>query len=117
VLRALWQRRCYATTGARILLEFAVDGHPMGAELRRAPGDAQVTARVVGEGPVSTVELLQDDRVADRQSGGGRRIVEYRHSVRLEPARTSHLYLRVTQEDGQVAWASPVWVTTEEEGG
>jgi hypothetical protein len=117
VLRALWQRRCYATTGARILLEFAVDDHPMGAEFRRAPGDAQVTARVVGEGPVGTVELIQENRVVDRQTGGGRRIVEYWHSVRLDPGRTSHLYLRVTQEDGQVAWASPVWVTAEETAG
>ena len=31
---ALWHRRCYATTGKRIILEFSVDGEPMGSLIR-----------------------------------------------------------------------------------
>jgi hypothetical protein len=33
VFASLYNRRVYATTGARILLDFVINGHPMGSEL------------------------------------------------------------------------------------
>jgi len=39
VLDSMVEGRCYATTGERIILNFEVDGRPMGSELAHAPGD------------------------------------------------------------------------------
>jgi hypothetical protein len=110
ILRSLWQRRCYATTGARMVVEFAVDGHPMGTEFTCPAGSLAVSARVVGEAPIATVELIQDNRVV-HTARGSHRVLQYRHTVTLGPGQTTFLYLRVTQDDGHVAWASPVWIT------
>ena len=38
ILAALRARRCYATTGARMILDFRVEGRPMGEELETACG-------------------------------------------------------------------------------
>jgi Protein of unknown function (DUF3604) len=58
----LWQalklRRCYATTGERILLDFDVSGHPMGAE-----GEVEslplLRAVVRGTAPLEAVEFFR----------------------------------------------------------
>jgi len=59
---ALWEalqnRRCYATTGARILLDFAVDGHSMGTEIF-SNGPRTVTFRVIGTEPIERVDLFR----------------------------------------------------------
>lgn len=55
---ALRERRSWATTGARILLELALEGAPLGSEVR-LEGPPSFTIRVEGTGPLETVELLR----------------------------------------------------------
>ena len=106
VLDALRARRCYATSGARIMLEVDVEGAPMGAEIRhRGP---LFHVRVRGTAPVTRLSIIQDGREVRAVSGG--RDLSCRHRVVVEGAR-SHCYARVLQVDGEMAWSSPVWVT------
>jgi hypothetical protein len=58
VWEALRARRCYGTTGQRILLEVTADGHPMGAEFTAA-GPPEVSVRVWGTAPVERVDLFR----------------------------------------------------------
>jgi hypothetical protein len=62
---ALWARRCYATTGERIVLWLEADGQPMGSELtaRRPP---RIRAEVAGTAPLDTVALFDRDREVRR---------------------------------------------------
>lgn len=57
---ALWagmyERRCYATTGERILLDFDCDGHPYGTEYTAA-GPPTINFRVEGTTSLDTVEI------------------------------------------------------------
>lgn len=56
VWEAIRSRRCYATTGERIILWVEADGHPMGAEFTAtAPPEFRVT--VVGTAPLECVEI------------------------------------------------------------
>ncbi len=65
VFAALKARRCYATTGPRIDLEFAVDGQPMGS-LLSAPsatgGQVEVRARVRGTAPIEALQVFRGKR-------------------------------------------------------
>lgn len=54
---ALRARRCYATSGARILLWVEVDGQPMGAEYETG-GQPLVKVSAEGTAPVEQVDLL-----------------------------------------------------------
>lgn len=72
-LEALKARRCYATTGARIVLRTEMDGHPMGSE--PATGSKpRISASVIGTAPLESVELFR----------GMERL--YTHPVRATPA-------------------------------
>lgn len=53
---ALAARRCYGTTGARIILEFDIDGHPMGSIVENAN---TLSARAVGAAPLELLQLFR----------------------------------------------------------
>ncbi|MBI3972606.1 MAG: DUF3604 domain-containing protein [Chloroflexi bacterium] len=116
ILAALWARRCYATTGARMLLDFQVDEHMMGEAFETAAEDVRLMARAVGDGPLARLEMVLNNAVVHthRVRDGDRRVAALEITVPLAPVgagATTYVYLRVTQVDGQVGWSSPVWVT------
>ena len=112
IYEALHARRCYATTGARIVLRFTVNGAPMGSELRcDAEAERLIEVSVVGTDAIERVELVRDGQVIARHRAatpGSRVAFSYRDHAPLDGA--AYYYPRVLQVDGHQAWASPVWV-------
>ncbi|MCD6406227.1 MAG: CehA/McbA family metallohydrolase, partial [Planctomycetes bacterium] len=111
VFDALYERRCYATTGARIYLDFRLGGQLMGSEIeaeRSAALPYEIT--VAGTAALSSVEIVtQSGEETIRRHAGA-------DFVRLDGERTfdrenAWMYVRVTQIDKQMAWSSPVWVS------
>lgn len=110
IWKALWNRRVYGTTGARIVLEFFADGLPMGTEYfpLRPP---RLEGRVLGTAPLRRVELIRGERGSFRvvwASSGGRE-ADF-DLVDEDPPGERLYYLRVEQEDGHCAWSSPIWL-------
>ncbi len=66
---AIWQalraRRCYATTGARILLDWRADGHPMGETLA-ASQPPTFAVRVAGTAEIERIEIWRGTELAYR---------------------------------------------------
>jgi hypothetical protein len=113
VFDALYARRCYATTGPRIWLDFTVAGEVMGAEAYRKAGETlPIVVSVEGTAPIASVELLKlvggDFRVAHTLGGTGSSSVSATITDRLD--EPTIYYLRVRQDDGEMAWTSPVWI-------
>ena len=107
LVEALRQRRTYATTGARILLEFSVSGLAMGAA-GSAPV-AHCSGTVHGVAPVRAIEVVKDGEVVWSQAPGQLDArFEWRDPAVVESQHS--YYLHVLQVDGQQAWSSPVWV-------
>lgn len=108
--RALWNRRVYGTTGARIVLELFADGLPMGTEYFCA-GNPRLQGRVLGTAGLRSAELLRHDRrgyaVAWRGSGAAEAAFDF---VDKDLDGEGFYYLRVEQEDGHCAWSSPIWI-------
>jgi hypothetical protein len=57
IFKALQQRRCYGTTGPRLLLDFKANGEPMGTEIR-SDEPVELTAEVIGTGPLEALVLF-----------------------------------------------------------
>ena len=55
---ALKARRCYGTTGQRILLDVTADGKPMGAAYQ-ASQPPEISVKVVGTAPIERVDLFR----------------------------------------------------------
>jgi len=124
VFQAIRQRRTYGTTGCRLILDFAVNGVPMGGELRLSPGNAaRLTGAITATGPLRFIEILRGDmdaqewRIAHRQWFAGNAPTQLALDWTDEAPPTNGLYyVRVRQRDivhGRIAmaWSSPVWVT------
>ncbi|MGC9316547.1 MAG: DUF3604 domain-containing protein, partial [Armatimonadota bacterium] len=105
---ALWNRRCYGTSGARIALEFEVDGAPMGSILTGEHPRPCIDVAVTGTEAVALVEVMRGREVLYEHTGVGATV---RFTVADEqPPERGTYYVRVTQADGEMAWSSPIWI-------
>lgn len=117
---ALWNRRTYATRGERILLHFTVQGEMMGGEvaLQASEEPRRIAISVAGTAPIERIDLIHNGSTLRSWTGKGRwdLAVDFEHDEALEglPAspESNYYYARVTQEDGAVAWSSPIRVAT-----
>jgi len=109
VFDALYARRCYATTGVRIYLDFRLEGKLMGSELGARRG-ASLGYKIVvgGTDRIARIELIQNSRRGTVWTYDGRDFV--RIGGELEFAESGWTYVRVTQADRNMAWSSPIWV-------
>jgi len=87
---AFWARRCYGTTGERIILRVHADGHPMGAEFT-ASAPPQIEVEVLGTAPLDTLELRRGTEV----------VYEY-PLVKANPGERP--LLRLAWEGARVRW-------------
>jgi hypothetical protein len=136
IFEAIRNRRNYATTGARIVLEFTANGEPMGSILKATPL-ATLDVRVEGTAPIDRVEIVRNLRdtfaaVRMRQSPGepdgeyvlydpkdpqgvnwrpakDTRRISFTVTDTPDAAGETSWYVRVTQADGEQAWSSPIW--------
>jgi hypothetical protein len=82
IWEALRARRCYGTSGPRIVVEVAVDGHPIGSTPLLF-GRPEVAVRVHGTAPLDTIELRRGLETV------------YTHVVRPAPASDDPWRVRV----------------------
>ncbi len=111
IFDALVNRRTYATTGVRMILEFSVNGVMMGGELDLDDPEAERVIRIhaIGEGPIEHMKIVKNNEdLVVRECSGEE---EYFEFVDVDPAEDGDwYYVRVVQEDEETGWSSPVWV-------
>lgn len=122
IIDALYHRRCYATTGERIIIEFYVSGVAMGSEISisQKPGlkiNRHISGCVAGTNIIKKIELVRNGDILHTIYPEKDYInYEYDDMTNFEDSALvvnslsfSFYYLRVYQEDA-MAWSSPVWV-------
>jgi len=125
LFEALKNRCCYATTGARMIVGFTVAGARMGSELstKTKPGlvlNRHISGYAAGTAPFKEIAILRNgtplktfhpkeyhfDFAYDDMEDLSKSAL---HSPDDRPAFVFY-YVRVVQEDGHIAWSSPIWV-------
>lgn len=110
VFDALYCRRTYGTTGEPIAMDFRVNGVIMGGEipegdLKEAP---EICVEATGTTRLVRIVIIRDGRVAHvRMCDSPSERVVWRDQ---EYGSAGYYYARIEQEDGEMAWSSPVWV-------
>jgi hypothetical protein len=111
IWESLAKRQVYGTTGARILLEFTLNGYPMGSEIPdkdlHIPRLGQIY--VLGTAVLISVEVIKNNEVMERFPCTGL-MEEYTFSDETYGTPGDYYYVRVTQSDGHQAWSSPIWL-------
>ena len=127
VWKGLWERHCYGTTGARIIVEFDLNGRPMGSVLpssEELESARKLRVAVHGMAKIKTIEVVRNNKEVHTVSPGALDAEfewtdkEPLKGINLPPTVHSpesftFYYLRITQEDGEMAWVSPVWILSE----
>ena len=113
IFDALKARRVYGTTGARILLDFRVNGSLMGEEAA-ASKENVVHISVQGTDRIESIRLVRDGQTANEWTGLGYQAdIDWIDHTDLSPAGGDHYYYCViSQADGEMAWSSPVFCRT-----
>ena len=106
------RRHCYGATD-NIIMDFRSGGHLMGDEFSVPPG-TPVTLNVVVHGtrPVARVDVIKDFVYVYSTEPNSPRVAFAWTDNEARPDGLSWYYVRAIQEDGQLAWASPIWVQT-----
>lgn len=125
----MWERRVVATTGPRMYLYYTIEGKPMGSEIipSRYPGLLQQRRFHIefhGTAPIERIDIIRNNSIVHSiYAGGSDYTGEWEDKTRLETIFMSptqfttvpfvFYYVRVLQQDGEIAWASPVWILLE----
>lgn len=106
IFQALYQRHCYATTGARIAVNFQINGKLPGDILEKTDR-LNVTAIVAGTDIITCLELIYNGSVIHQFEANKTDV-----SIQLEipEVKDGYYYLRVNQVDGNRAWTSPIYI-------
>ena len=111
IFKALWERRCYATTGARIILEFFLNDAPMGSEIQlEASTERKLKICAEACSLVQKLVIIKNAReihVAEPKQESAS--IEWADSKGKE-RESDYYYVRLIQDDGEMAWSSPIWV-------
>jgi hypothetical protein len=107
IMDAIRKRHTYAATD-NIVLEFWMGDHFMGDEFRSADvPPARIKVR--GTAKVAKVSIIRNGKYVYETKPDQQEVTPEYRDKSPEPG-TSYYYARVEQEDGQIAWASPIWV-------
>lgn len=121
VLEALRTRKVYATSGPRILLESRIGDaiNPNRIQSSLLTSDSEYALEVSGTAPITRVLFVrgiatdagiavETDTIALNRQGS---LMDVRTSTRIGTMPDgSWVYARIEQEDGALAWSSPVFV-------
>ena len=118
---ALHDRRCYATTWARILVSFFINNSIMGSELH-INGERKISGEVIGTADLKSVEIIRNNKVIHcinpKSDEAKVDFIDKENfsDICLKPEVFSSepfifYYLRVIQKDEHWAMSSPIWIS------
>lgn len=123
---AVYNRSCYATTGEKIILGLSLAGLPMGSEISTATKhglrvNRHLSGYVAGTGNIAKLEIVRNGKVIKTFEGDGKYWLQFTYDdmtpiekvvidAKDKKPPFVYYYIRLIQEDGNMAWSSPIWV-------
>jgi hypothetical protein len=107
ILAALKQRRCYAATD-NIIADVQSGRHLMGEEFK-TDAPPKLTMHFVGTQAIARIDVLRDSKVVHTIKPGKKEYDGDWTDPQPE-AGVHYYYVRLEQENGELAWTSPMWI-------
>lgn len=109
ILEALRQRHSYGATD-NILLEVKMGDKMMG-DIFESSIAAALDIYVVGTDRVQQIDIIKNCKIVDTLKPAQKEVrLNWKDSAHGEQ-KENHYYVRIMQEDGELAWSSPMWIT------
>ena len=104
---SLHARRTYAATD-NIIVDFQSGGHAMGEEFTTTE-PPRIDVRIIGTGEIQQVDIIKDNTFIYTAHPDVSEVTFTYTDADIEPG-THYYYVRVIQQDNNMAWGSPIWV-------
>ena len=105
---SLYARRTYAAT-ENIIVDFQCQGHAMGEELETTQ-TPRLEIGVIGTTKIKQLDIIKNNKIVYTAHPDVQELSMTYTDQAAEPGE-SYYYVRVIQDDDNMAWASPIWVT------
>lgn len=109
IIDAFKKRHSYAATDNIVLIVRSGD-HLMGDEFETSERPT-LAIEAHGTAPIARLHIIRDNKYLDTIEPGERDVKRTFTDMDAAAGKTSYYYVRVEQEDGNLAWASPMWIT------
>jgi hypothetical protein len=126
IWNALNQRRCYGTTGARVIIEFYVEKFFMGEliNLKDHPDlkhKREIRVKVISPILIEKIELIRNNSIIKTYNVDSKIIdsnindsdsfenIAFNHSI-IENEKFIFYYPRIFLSNKNMAWSSPIWI-------
>jgi hypothetical protein len=110
VFDALRNRRIFASTGVKMRMGFKVNGALMGSEIT-CEGPPKIDIDLIVPHDIRWVDLVRSNQNILRYGGESLQTFFSHTDEECPVGETVWYYPRVIFESGDMAWASPIWVT------
>ena len=107
VYEAIKNRRCYATTGAPILLDIDCGGHMMGSVVKGQKSPPAFDIRCEGANSLREIRVVKNGNIAHVHPCCGAFGASFSYVDREYDGKDANYYIRVVQADMESAWSSP----------
>ncbi len=109
IMQAIYLRRIYAATD-NILADVRVGDHFMGEEFDVSDPPV-LTVKLWGSANFARVHVIKDNQYVYTVEPGTRNVDFSWRDNGAQKGKTSFYYVRGEQADGELVWASPMWIT------
>lgn len=107
ILASIRKRHTYGGTD-NLIVESWANGHFMGEEFTTSDRPS-LKLKVHGTAPIARVDLIRNNNYIYNPPTDSKDVELNYVDMEAKPG-LNYYYFRVVQEDGQVAWASPMWI-------
>ncbi len=109
IFSSLYNRHTYATTGERIILDFRVNGKPMGSEIH-SEDPPMLSVYASGTNIIERIEIKKNNQIVKVFNPEKKKVrIEWKDTS-FSHLKTSYYYVRIVQSDKEEAISSPVWI-------
>src|SRR5262249_26328106 len=109
IIDAFKKRHSYAATD-NIILDVRSGTHLMGDEFETAERPT-LEISVQGTAPIAKLHVIRDNKYVYSTEPKNQEVKGLRYTdMDAKEGKTSYYYVRVEQADGNLAWASPMWI-------
>jgi hypothetical protein len=109
LIEAFRKRHCYAATD-NIIVDVRSGPHLMG-DAFQTKEQPKLDIFVQGTAPIAKLHVIRDNKYVATTQPRQREVRLTWTDMAAAKGRTSYYYVRIEQADGNLAWASPMWIT------
>ncbi|MBU8901448.1 MAG: CehA/McbA family metallohydrolase [Victivallales bacterium] len=111
LFEAFRARRCYGTTGVKMIMEFDINSNPMGSIIT-CSGKREIKISVAGTNVLEKIEIIKNNDIIFSASSDNEFFKTVFCDDSVSEKEEDSYYLKITQKDGEMGWTSPIWVSS-----